>query len=161
LYIHSSSSIIKHSYCFPIEELICNLEISNEEIIINKKTFTEEKIAELYKLSDIYLCNSKAEGFGVPIIEGQLYNTNVITGNFLSMNEHNFQKNITEISTEVINYDLNGIWILPSTVSIFNKIEEVYLNNNEEKIKKANWIISNLTSFNNIKKNLYKILMDT
>ena len=159
LYIHSSELIKSDKdKLYPIEELIKCLSMSSDEYIINKKVYSEKELAELYKLSDVYLCCSKAEGFGVPIIEAQLYNTNVITSNYLSMAEHNFQKNIAEISSEIRHYGLSGSWTLPSTESIFNEIEKVYLNRDEIKIKRANWISRQLTIFNNVKENLYKII---
>jgi hypothetical protein len=141
------------------QNLLDTLQLPSESIVWNETHVTEEKLAELYTMSDAFLNCSKSEGFGVPILEAQQYNTNVITSDFLSMAEHNFQNNVTDISTKNINYHLNGQWTLPSSENICNKLEELYINrNNTTKVKRANWITRELTSYNNVKQNLYKIL---
>jgi glycosyltransferase involved in cell wall biosynthesis len=177
LYLKGSIPILVEVY--PITKIIESLQFTDENFHWNKYNITEEALAELYTMSDVLLSCSKTEGFGVPIVEAQHYNTNVITSNFLSMAEHNFQKsstssrppstpfgvysglqnNVTEISTKTIHYGTEGQWSYPSSENICNKLEEIYLAEDKSNIfKKSEWITKELTSYNNVKQNLYKIL---
>jgi len=149
-------------YTFPINELADELKLTADNFLWQKNVFQEEHLIELYRLSDVLLSCSKAEGFGIPILEAQQYKLDVITSNFLSMAEHNFQNNVAEISCEIRHWGLNGNWTLPSSENIANKLEEVYLakqyESNKPIVKKAKWIVDELTSFNNVKKNIFKIM---
>lgn len=64
-----------------------------EYLQLNKINFnlffdiSEDKLKELYALSDILLFPSLYEGFGLPIIEAQVYNCAVITSNISPMKE--------------------------------------------------------------------------
>jgi hypothetical protein len=52
---------------------------------------------------------------------------------------------------------------MPSSENIFNILEELYLNGSEKnKIKqnRAKWIVNELTSYNNIKNKLEKIIQN-
>lgn len=141
-----------------VEELVKILDFNVSNFHWNKNNVFEEKdLFELYKLSDVVLNCSKSEGFGVPIVEAQMYETNVITTNFLSMAEHNFQNNIIDYSSELRHFPLNGDWVMPSSTSIVTKLEEIY-HSNDSKINRAKWMIKKLTSYENIKENLYKIM---
>ena len=142
-----------------LNHLIDVLKIQNN-IIVNNIPLPEISLNELYILSDVLLCCSKGEGFGIPIIEAQTNHLSVITNNFLSMKEHNFQNNIVNISCESYDSIYQGIWKIPSSCNIEKKLEEIYLENAnklKQKNKRANWISRELTSYNNIKKNIYKI----
>jgi hypothetical protein len=146
-----------------IQEIIDALDFTESNFYWSKSAiFSEKDLAELYKLSDVILNCSKSEGFGVPIIEAQLYKTNVLTTNFLSMAEHNFQGNIIDVASETRHFPLNGNWIIPSSSSLVHKLEEIYRNsndiNNSINLNRAKWITKKLTSYDNIKKILYTIL---
>ena len=159
LFVHSIKN--KYTITHPLEQLISTLQFTSDNFLWNKDALDEKQIHELYKMSDIFLCCSKAEGFGVPILEAQKYNTNVITNNFCSMKEHNFQDNVVEVSTYSIHYGISANWVISSSENIFNMMEKLYLNNSEENKTKQNrskWIVNELTNYTNIKKRLYKIL---
>jgi hypothetical protein len=156
LFLHTLAN--KFTPDYPLETLLNQLKLSNENFTWSKEKLQELELHELYKMSDIYVCCSKAEGFGVPILEAQHYDLDVITNNFLSMSEHNFQNNTIMPSTKERHYHLDSDWIMTSSDNLFNKLEEVYLHRNEQKIKKSNWISENLTDYKNIKQKLYNIL---
>ena len=145
---------------YPLQDLMDALNISSDDVFINNTVLSKDEIAELYTLSDTYICCSKTEGFGIPILESQLYGTNVISSNFTSMAEHNFQKNVSDISTVAHHYKGNGNWTLPSTYSLFNMLEQVYLNDNKTKVNRAQWITGELTSYKNVKEQLYRIIQN-
>ena len=126
LFIHSIKN--KYTITHPMEDLINSLEFTKDNFIWNKDKLDEHNLHELYEMSDIFLSCSKGEGFGVPILEAQKYNTNVITNNFCSMKEHNFQNNIVEVSTYSIHYGINANWVISSSDNIFKMIEKIYLN---------------------------------
>jgi hypothetical protein len=156
LFLHTLAN--KFTPDYPLETLLNQLKLSNENFTWSKEKLQELELHELYKMSDIYVCCSKAEGFGVPILEAQHYDLDIITNNFLSMSEHNFQNNTIMPSTKERHYHLDSDWIMTSSDNLFNKLEEVYLHRNEQKIKKSNWISENLTDYKNIKQKLYNIL---
>ena len=159
LFLHSATE--KGVTIYPIDELIEKLKFTKENFIWNKKGLNEIELHELYEMSDTFLNCTKGEGFGVPILEAQTHNINVITNNFTSMKEHNFQDNIVEPSTISIHYSLHGNWISPSTDNLKNIIEKLYLNSFEKNKKNQNrskWITNEITSYNNIKNKLYKII---
>lgn len=158
LFIHSIKT--KYDHLYPLEDLIHKLEFTHDNFIWNKNMLNEPELHELYKMSDILLNCTKSEGFGVPILEAQHYNINVITNHFTSMKEHNFQDNVVEPSTSSLNYGVSGIWITPSSFNIFEMMEQIYLNNSNNiiKQKRSNWIVNKLTNYTNIKNKLKKIL---
>jgi len=161
LFVHSVVYDGVKSY--PLDELAEKLQFTKENFIWNKDSLNEIELHELYEMSDTFLNCTKGEGFGVPILEAQTHNINVITNNFTSMKEHNFQDNIAEPSTISIHYGLNGNWILPSSENIKNIMEELYLNSSEKNKKNQNrskWITNEITSYNNIKNKLYKIIQE-
>lgn len=148
---------------YPLEELVEKLQFTKENFIWNKESLNEIELHELYEMADTFLNCTKGEGFGVPILEAQTHNINVITNNFTSMKEHNFQDNIAEPSSISIHYGLNGNWILPSSENIKNIMEELYLNSSEKNKKNQNrskWITNEITNYNNIKNKLFKIIKD-
>jgi hypothetical protein len=133
----------------------------------NNVSFNNDDIEEMYIFSDVLLNCTKAEGFGVPIVEAQLFELPVITNNFLSMAEHNFQNNVIECSSDTLNYSLEGRWVITSTENLIKKMEEIYrlsYDSNDStmrnRLKSARCITEKLTSYNTIKENLYKILFD-
>ena len=161
LFIHSVKE--QYSKIYPLEDLIEKLDFNKENFIWNKELLCEIELHELYEMADTFLNCTKAEGFGVPILEAQSHNLNVVTNNFCSMREHNFQDNIAEVSSVSIHYGLSGNWAIPSSENIFNILEELYLNGLEKnKIKqnRSKWIVNELTSYNNIKNKLHKIIQD-
>lgn len=156
LFLHTLAN--KYSPDYPLESLFKHLKLNNDNFTWNKKKLDELDLHELYKMSDIYLCCSKGEGFGVPILEAQHYDLDVITNNFLSMSEHNFQNNTIMPSTKERHYNLDSDWIMTSSDNLFNKLEEIYLDKNQQKIKKSIWISQHLTEYNNIKQKIYNII---
>ena len=116
------------------------------KIIITDHTISSSKqIRELYKLSDVLLCASKSEGFGLPMVEAQFMNLPVITTDCTAMSENTFYGIKTkpqEVST-VINM-LNS-WSNPSPMNIRNALEDIYTKNiekyNFKKIDKNNYQI--------------------
>jgi len=162
LFIHSIKD--KYSNIYPLEELIDKLNFNDNNFYWNKELLCEIELRELYEMADTFLNCTKAEGFGVPILEAQSHNLNVVTNNFCSMREHNFQDNIAEISSVSIHYGLSGNWVMPSSENIFNILEELYLDGFEKnKIKqnRSKWIVNELTSYNNIKNKIHKIIQDS
>ena len=156
LFFHSSSRPEDRAI---LENLIELLNLNENNFFWNdNKIFSEKDIAELYILSDVVLNCSKSEGFGVPIIEAQQYGTNVITSDFLSMAEHNFQNNVVKFSSITHHFSLNGHWTIPSSNNIISKLEELYSNSNEVNIKRAKWISKKLCSYENVKKHLFNIM---
>ena len=125
LFVHSIKD--KYTQVYPLEKLIQKLEFTNENFIWNKNILNELELHELYEMSDILLNCTKAEGFGVPILEAQKYNINAVTNNFCSMKEHNFQDNIADISNYSIHYGLYANWTIPSSDNIFKTMEQIYL----------------------------------
>jgi hypothetical protein len=47
---------------------------------------------------------------------------------------------------------------MTSSQNLFNKLEEIYLDKNQQKIKKSIWISQHLTEYNNIKQKIYNII---
>jgi len=173
LFIHSlKGKYATPNQCYPLEELLTALNLSNDTYLWNKELLDEEQLREVYAMSDTFMNCTKAEGFGVPILEAQMYDLNVITNDFTSMKEHNFQGNIAEASSSEIHYGVYSNWITPSSENIFKMLENVFLcdtdNEKNKNIKKINtnkikqnrskWIINELTDYNNIKNKLYKII---
>ena len=141
--------------------MIDKLNFNDNNFYWNKNLLCELELRELYEMADTFLNCTKAEGFGVPILEAQSHNLNVVTNNFCSMREHNFQDNIAEISSVSIHYGLSGNWVMPSSENIFNILEELYLDGFEKnKIKqnRSKWIVNELTSYNNIKNKIHRII---
>ena len=84
-----------------------------DRLIINEVELSEQDLGQLYKTSDVLLIASKSEGFGIPILEAQLYGTPVITNDFLAMKDYTFYGISVPPLMKYPNILQNGLWSLP------------------------------------------------
>ena len=101
-------------------------KIEDKVLFTPKDVHTDIHVGELYTLSDVLLCASKSEGFGLPMVECQFYNTPVITTNCTAMTTNTFYGICTE--PEKISKKIAGInsWSEPSAENIKNAIQTIY-----------------------------------
>ena len=125
LVLHESHT---HSYKGNIDLLGFAKEFKIEDKIIftGEDVHKDIHIAELYKFADLLLCSSKSEGFGLPMVECQFYNTPVITTNCTAMATNTFYGICTE--PEKISKKIGGInsWSEPSPENVKNAIQTIY-----------------------------------
>jgi len=126
----------------------------------NQDILQEKELYEFYGLSDCLLLCSKSEGFGVPLLEAQLCELFVISSDFLSMKEHNFQQFIAQSSTESYNFPQQGQWTDPSSHNITKQMEMIVEERDSihfyKRKKMARWIVSSLTNPDKIVSKLFK-----
>ena len=85
LYLHMESSSVFGG--FTLAPLLESLKLSPENVMVADSNtlrtgYPNETLAALYTASDVLMCASYGEGFGVPIIESQACGTPVITSNW-------------------------------------------------------------------------------
>jgi hypothetical protein len=162
LFIHSAGKLKGYDFTpqvFPLIPLLQKLGMTSEHYMWNQEILDQKQLSEIYYMCDALLSCSKSEGFGVPILEAQLHGLRVVTTDFLSMKEHNFQSNIVDVSTEEYNYYQSGIWTIPSSKSITDILTKIYANRHDKRsIRRSEWIVKKLTSLNTVQENLYKII---
>jgi len=143
----------------PVEKLLKTLGwISGVDYIWNQTALTRLEIAELYTMADILCSCSKVEGFGLPIVEAQNYSCAVLTTDFLSMKEHNFQDLVCPVATSEINYFQNGEWVVPSTSGLTDLIVKTLESPPDP--QRANWMVQKLTGWKTVSTLLKKVLLD-
>jgi glycosyltransferase involved in cell wall biosynthesis len=164
LFIHSANTqnnICTTPQAFPLYERAAALGLDPTAFHWNQEVVTAEQLGEIYAMSDVLLSCSKSEGFGVPILEAQRYGLRVITSDFLSMKEHNFQGRVARVATESYNFLQAGTWTTPSHCAIVEELRKAYkdcCDGEEEKEIRARWIVRNLTSFHTIRDELAFII---
>lgn len=84
----------------------------------------DEDMGVLYRMSDVLLNASLAEGFGIPILEAQACGTPVITTNFSSMPEITWAGSAVD-GQAVVNANY-GFWMSPDPLSIRQALEQEY-----------------------------------
>lgn len=112
-----------------LQKILKYLNIPKKNYILDQKLRPYSEITELIQLSDVCTVCSKAEGFGLPILEAQSYGKPVITTKFGAMFDYTYYG----ISVEPLqrSYDVwgDGIWVEPDCNGIVEalvKIQEDY-----------------------------------
>ena len=126
--------IIHDNYMGPqplvnISKVIDRLNIKSKIIGTDITFRSNENVRDLYQMSDVLLCASRSEGFGLPMVEAQFCELLVITTNCTSMPDNTYYGICTEpdkISQKV--YNRNG-WSDPSVDTIVNALNDIYTNN--------------------------------
>ena len=118
--------------------------------------FSKDDIRKLYQMSDMLLCLSGSEGFGLPILEAQLSGIPVVATNCTAMSENVYNGFLVNCN----NVENNNIesWSYANIDHASNCIFDVYSDNN--KIVKSNIardIISQKYSSKNISNNINNI----
>lgn len=166
LLIHSASvkgRIPFTAQTFPLQEMAQSLQFEEGvNMTWNRRVLSSDEMEELYRVADVLLSCSKSEGFGVPILEAQRYpHLRVITSDFLSMREHNFQGHVTQISTPEYNCFQSGRWTVPSSTSITQVLTEVrqsFERGGGGGIRRSNWIVSRLTQYERVRDRMFQII---
>lgn len=125
--------IIHDNYIGPpplinIGQIIDGFNIKSKIIGTDVTFRSNEDIRELYQISDVLLCASRSEGFGLPMVEAQFCDLLVITNNCTSMPDNTYYGICTEpdkISQKV--YNRNG-WSDPSIANIVSALNDIYTN---------------------------------
>jgi hypothetical protein len=85
LMILENSTYSLEKGCLNLKKIAIDLNILSKIILINDSIHKTHHIRELYNLSDVLLCASRSEGFGIPMVEAQFCNLKVITNKCTSM----------------------------------------------------------------------------
>lgn len=108
-----------------LESIVKKLDIS-DKILCTKSILSNEEIIQLYNLSDVLLCASKSEGFGLPMVEAQIHGTPVITTNCTSMATNTFYGICTEPNKIASCVGEINSWSIPSPENISDAINYIY-----------------------------------
>ncbi len=109
----------------------------------------KEAMARIYNAFDVFLMPSISEGFGLGIIEAQACGVPAIVNNFTSMPEL-VKPGVTGYVADIAckKWSQNGsYYAIPSTVSIYNGIVEIYKKDREKMATEARkYIVENYDS---------------
>lgn len=139
LIFHESQHENLTSGAINLEPIVQKYNMRNKIKLTDYNIQTSIQIAELYKLSDVLLCASKSEGFGLPMVEAQIQGLKVISNNCTSMPDNTHWGVCVEpkFITEKIN-NLNS-WSIPDTNKISEVLNDFYNNNlNKYNLKPIN-----------------------
>jgi len=147
LILHENSTYSLDKGVQNLKEKAIQLGILDKIIILDNSFTKNEQINDLYNLSDVLLCASRSEGFGVPMVEAQFCDLPVITNNCTSMQSNTYYG--IAVDPDKTTYIINGYrsWSIPSVNGIFKALEDIY-NKNEKnyvfsKIDKEKYSIDN------------------
>lgn len=141
-------------------EIIKDLDISDRIITLptNLIELNDKQINELYNISDVLLCCSKVEGFGLTSLEAQYTGLPVVVTDCTAMvdNLYNGIKTKPKIVSNVVN-GINSL-SLPDPIEIGNALVNIYNKNYEKKDipkKKYNidYVFSDWVRFLNLQDN--------
>jgi len=109
-----------------LDKLILQLNITKNVIKTDSTISSNEHIRDLYQISDVLLCASKSEGFGLPMVEAQFCELLVISTNCTAMSDNTYYGICTE--PETISHTVNGIhgWCNPSVNNIASALNDIY-----------------------------------
>lgn len=117
--------VIENKIPYPVDQLIDELGI-RDNVIYHQEYLTYEELMELYVMSDVLLCASYAEGFGVPVLEAQLYGLPVITTKFMAMEDYNFNGYLIDRWQRKFNKGQHAFWVMPFTDAIVEGLQCVH-----------------------------------
>lgn len=117
-----------------LEKHAKQLNILDNITVTTAKTNSVEHIVELYKMSDVLLCASKSEGFGLPMVEAQIHGTPVITTNCTAMTTNTYYGICTEPEEVSVTEGGMNSWSNPSPKNVQDAITYIY----NKKYKKDN-----------------------
>ena len=125
-------------------EIINDLDISDRIITIPNHLIelNDKQINELYNISDVLLCCSKVEGFGLTPLEAQYSGLPVVVTDCTAMVDNLY--NGIKTKPKIVSNVVNGInsFSLPDPIEIGNALVNIYNKNYEKKeIPKKNYNI--------------------
>jgi glycosyltransferase involved in cell wall biosynthesis len=132
LILHENSTFSLDKGNQNLKEKAIQLGILSKISILDDSFSKNYQINDLYNLSDVLLCGSRSEGFGVPMVEAQFCDLPVITNNCTSMQTNTyFGVAIDPLKTT---YTINGYrsWSIPHVDGISKVLEDIY-NKDEQK----------------------------
>jgi glycosyltransferase involved in cell wall biosynthesis len=132
LLIHENSTYSLDKGITNLKEHAKTLGILKNIIVVDRSIRSKEHIRELYNLSDVLLCASRSEGFGVPMVEAQFCDLLVITNKCTSM-PFNTSYGVC-VEPDDISLSLNGenSWSNPSPERICEVLNNFYIANLDE-----------------------------
>ncbi|MFS8131154.1 MAG: glycosyltransferase [Candidatus Dojkabacteria bacterium] len=126
-----------------VDKLISSLKKENspEVIHINKPDLTEQELANLHSTADCEVYPSRAEGFGLPILEAMYLGIPLIATNYSAYLDFANKENATLTDykldfakdSELVN--LGAKWAEPDVKDLGDKMREVFDNPNNFKVK--------------------------
>ena len=124
LWIHSNT--LNQNPIYDINYLIKSMQLSYADVKVTENTVDESTLQQMYKSSDVYLCGSRAEGFGIPQLEAQYYNVPVVTTKFGAMDDYCLNGVSVPYIQRSYNQTQNAWWVMPSVEGIAEGLEKVY-----------------------------------
>jgi glycosyltransferase involved in cell wall biosynthesis len=128
LLVHDNHTFSLDKGMTNLKEKARSLGILTKIVVTDSSFVPKERIRDLYNLSDVLLCASRSEGFGVPIVEAQFCDLLVITNKCTSMPENTYFG--VSVEPEKISYIINNqnSWSDPSPEKIACVLEDFYNN---------------------------------
>jgi glycosyltransferase involved in cell wall biosynthesis len=136
-----------------------NLFLVKRNVTFSHISSHQHKLNEIYLCSDVLLCMSCSEGFGLPIVEAQLCGIPVVGTNCTSISE-NIINGLLIKSIPCKGQYLYG-WSEPSINDAVIKIIKIYEKTEEERILEGNRsrdILHNRVNMCNVKQKLHEII---
>ena len=140
-----------------LHRIIAYLDIPLDAFFINQTKIEYYKILEIFKMADVCLFGSRAEGFGVPNIEAQLCGSSVITNGFAALKDYTYNGICVPYLQRYYDNVADGIWSIPSIDGIVDAMGELYdnpISNKEPNIEK----IKNYMGFDRVSNLFHEIL---
>jgi len=125
LWIHAPT--LNQTPIYDMNYLIKSLGLKSGDVKITENTVDESTLQQMYLAADVYLCGSRAEGFGLPQLEAQYYKVPVVTTSFGAMDDYCFHGVSVPYIQRAYNQTQNAWWVMPSVEGLARGLEKVYL----------------------------------
>ena len=126
LWIHAQYEDTGSKKAYDIRGMAMDLKIPFDSLIITESVVDETVLQKMYKCADVYLCGSKAEGFGIPQLEAQYFGVPVVATKFGAMEDYCWHGICAEPAQVSYNHMQSAWWVMPSINNMVEALDKVY-----------------------------------
>jgi glycosyltransferase involved in cell wall biosynthesis len=156
MWVHAPT--LNHARVYDVPLLVRTLGIPDHTIKFTENTLDETTLQKMYKCSDMYLCGSCSEGFGIPQLEAQYYGLPVVTTRFGAMHDYCWYGVSVPPIQRHFNHMQSAWWVKPSVMGTVEAMEKVY---NDDLETTSEWVQNEVRthmSYETVKNKILEII---
>ena len=156
LWLHAPT--LNHRRIYNVPLMALTLGIPQDAIKITEATLDEMTLQKMYKCSDVYLCGSCSEGFGIPQLEAQYFGLPVVTTKFGAMDDYCWHGVSVPPLQKRFNHMQDAWWVTPSVSGTVEALEKVYNGDIETTSEWVQEEVRTKMSYENVKNQILAII---
>ena len=149
---------LNHTRVYNVPSMALTLGIPQGAIKITESTLDEMTLQKVYKCSDVYLCGSCSEGFGIPQLEAQYFGLPVVTTKFGAMDDYCWHGVSVPPLQKRFNHLQDAWWVTPSVSGTVEALEKVYKGDIETTSEWVQEEVRTKMSYENVKNQILAII---